>query len=102
MWREARKLVIDVGAAFVGLLNEPLDDPETERIIASEVRLFAPYRPRAGIGTELWALLTDYHLRMIQRNGGFPRRESSIAVVAMAVEEMISIDDIDPRDVFGY
>lgn len=29
-----------------------------------------------------------------------PRKQSSLAMVAMAVEELISIDDLEPRDVF--
>jgi hypothetical protein len=99
-WRTVRDRVIEVGAAFVALLDEPLDDPQTERVISSDVRLLAPQRVRAGVGGELWTLLTDYYLRDAEKYEGPQRHRSAIAVVAMAMEELIAIDDIDPRDFY--
>ena len=90
----------DVGAAFLLLAPESLDDPENQRILQYEVKNSASPPPlRASPGSELWALLTDYHLRQARR-GDWQRRESGLAVAAMAIDAMISIDDIDPRDVY--
>jgi hypothetical protein len=43
--------------------------------------------------------LTDYHLRQARRRD-WQRRESGLAVAAMAIDAMIAIDDIDPADVY--
>jgi hypothetical protein len=82
------------------LAPERLDAPENQRIIKYEVDNSASPRPlRASPGSELWTLLTDYHLRQARRRD-WQRRESGLAVAAMAIDAMIAIDDIDPADVY--
>jgi hypothetical protein len=48
----------------------------------------------------LWPLLTDHYLEQIRDGGRLRIRRSAVAVIALAVEEIVAIDDIDPRDVF--
>jgi len=99
-WRAARKLVVDVGAAFLVLIPERLDESENQRIIRYEIDNSASPRPlRASPGSELWTLLTEYHLRHARRRD-WQRRESGLAVASMAIDAVIAIDDIDPADVF--
>jgi hypothetical protein len=99
-WHAARRLIVDVGAAFLLLAPERLDSPENQRIIKYEVNTSASPRPlRALPGSELWVLLTEYHLRQARRSD-WQRRESGLAVAAMAIDAMIAIDDIDPADVY--
>lgn len=98
--RTVRDRVVDVGAAFATLLDEPLDGPDAERAISSDVRTLAPQRLRASVGGELWTILTDYYARTVAEYRGVERHKSAIAVIAMAAEEIIAIDDIDPRDVY--
>jgi hypothetical protein len=99
-WRIVRQLVVDVGAAFLLLAPERLDNPENQRIIKYEVNNAANPPPlRASPGSELWVLLTDYHLRQARRVD-WRRGESGLAVAAMAIDAMIAIDDIDPSDVY--
>jgi hypothetical protein len=100
MWRIVRERLIDVGAAFLRLLDEPLDDPDVKRSVSFDLRTLAPQRLRAPVGTELWDLLTKYYFRQAQEYEGWPRRSSVLGVLALVVEEIIAIDDIDPRDVY--
>lgn len=98
-WRTARHLVLHVGAAFLALMPERLDNPESRRIIEYEVDNSVDPRRRAYPGNELWTLLTQYHLRQA-RGSEWHRRESGLAVAAMAVAAMTAIDDIDPVDLY--
>ena len=52
----------------------------------------------AHVGGNLWSLLTDHYLGQIRNGGRLRTRRSSLAVVALAIDEIISINDIDPRD----
>lgn len=101
LWRGVRDRVIDAGGGFAALLDEDLRDAEHRRIVSFEVRTSAPQRLDAHVGGELWELLADHHLRQMEEVGGHARRRSIMAMLAMCVEEVISIDDIDPRDLFG-
>jgi hypothetical protein len=100
MWREVRERVLDVGAAFLGLLDEPLGSAEVRRIISFDLNNVAPQRLRAHASGRLWDLLTEYYLQQARTEDRHERRSSAIAVAAMAVDEVIAIDDIDPRDVY--
>ena len=102
MWRRVQARVIAVGAAFARLLDEDLTDPETRRIVTFEVRTSAPQQLDAFVGSELWTLLAEYRLRQVREFEGHARRSNVMAMLAMCVEQIISIDDIDPRDVYGY
>jgi hypothetical protein len=53
------------------------------------------------VGGELWTLLGDYRLQHVQKFKGYERRRSALAMLAMCVEQIIAIDDIDPSDVFN-
>ncbi len=100
LWQAARALVIDVGASFLALVPEPLESQEAQRFVRYEVNASAAPRPlRASPGSELWTLLTEYHLRQAQ-GPDWQRRESAFAVVAMAIDSIISIDDIDIADLY--
>ncbi len=92
--------VVDVGAAFLHLSRDRPGNDEAERIISFEVNNPAPQRLRAHAGDELWTLLTAFYLRETLEESRHTRRNSAIAVVAMAVDEIIAIDDIDPQDVY--
>ncbi len=100
MWRRVHDRVLAIGAAFASLLDEDLRSPENRRIVAFEVRTSAPQHLDAHAGSELWELLADYHLRQVSQLEGHARRRSALAMLAMAVEEIMAIDDIDPRDAY--
>jgi hypothetical protein len=101
-WREVHARVVSVGAAFAKLLDEDLSDPEGRHRISFDVRATAPQKLDADVGGELWSLLSDYRLRSISNGDQHARTRNAIAMLAMAVDAMIAIDDIDPRDVYGY
>lgn len=99
-WRSARQLTVEIGAAFLALLPEALGQAENQRVIRYEVGNSVAPRPlRASPGSELWTLLTEYHLRQA-RERDWQRRESGLAVASMAIDAIIAIDDIDPADVY--
>jgi hypothetical protein len=101
LWRVAREHVIAVGAAFAGLLEPRPMTEGARRVLWFNVEATTPpQRLRASVGGELWALLTDYYLRETVRNPPGFREASVEAVLALCVDQMLSIDDIDPRDVF--
>lgn len=100
MWRGVRDRVVALGAAFAALLEEDLTQTENRRIVSFDVRTSAPQQLDAHAGGELWDLLTAYRLRQLQEHKGHQRRRSVMAMLAMCVEEIIAIDDIDPGDVY--
>jgi hypothetical protein len=100
MWLGVRDRVVAVGAAFATLLEEDLTQQENRRIVSFEVRTSAPQQLGTHAGGELWDLLADYHLRQIREYKGHPRRRGVMTMLAMCVEDIISIDAIDPRDVY--
>ena len=99
--RDVHSWVIDVGAAFANILNEDLADEQTRRSLRFDVRVSAPQRLRAHAGTELWTLLSTYRLGQVAAHGDYTRRDNVVAMLAMVVEEMMAIDDIDPADIYG-
>lgn len=100
MWRRAYDCVVDVGAAWMRLIDDPLDKSDVARILAFDIANSAPQRLNAHAGGELWTLLTRYYLEQAQSQVTHTKRSSVSAVVALCIDEMIAIDDIDPRDVF--
>jgi hypothetical protein len=100
MWRTERELAVAVGGAFATLLIEDLADPEDRRIVRFEVRSSAPQQLDAHVGSELWTLLADYHLRQVREYTGHARRRSVLAMLALCADEIMSIDDIDPADAY--
>jgi hypothetical protein len=93
--------VLAVGAAFAALLPENLADDEMRRIVRFEARTSAPRRMGAHVGDELWELLTGYYTRKIAgAKSEHTTRSAVMAVLALALEEIIAIDNIEPADVF--
>jgi hypothetical protein len=76
------------------------DDQDTWRSLSFEIRASAPQRVGAHVDSELWALLTQHYVQQIRVGGTLRVRRSAIAVVALAMEEIVAIDDMDPRDAF--
>jgi hypothetical protein len=68
--------------------------------LSFELDASAPQRVDAHVESELWTLLTRHYAGQIRDGGRLRIRRSAAAVVALAVEEIMAIDDIDPRDVF--
>ena len=54
----------------------------------------------AHVGGSFWTLLINHYLEQIQDGARLRVRRSAVAVVALVVEEIVSIDNIDPQDVF--
>jgi hypothetical protein len=100
MWREVHDCVVDVGASFVLLLEQALDSPESDRMIAFDINRTAPQNLDAHAGGELWDVLTSYYLNAARGEDRYARQRAATAVAALAVDEIIAINDIDPRDVF--
>lgn len=100
MWRRVHDCVVDVGAAFVRLIDEPLEEQDVARILEFDVLHSAPERLNAHAGGQLWGLLTTHYLEQAQSEASHTRRSSVSAVASLCVDEMINIDDIDPRDVY--
>lgn len=100
MWREVHARVVSVGAAFARLLDEDLADPESQQSVSFDVRASAPQRIDADVGGELWNLLSDYRLRQVRDTEHYVRTRNAVAMISMVVEAIISIDDIDPRDIY--
>jgi hypothetical protein len=48
----------------------------------------------------LWDLLTAFYLRQAKAGDRYTRARSATAVAALAVDEIIAINDIDPRDAY--
>jgi hypothetical protein len=102
MWPEVREKLLSAGAAFAQLLDDDLADADVRRRFRFDVRTRAPQQREAYVGGELWALLSGYRLRQIRGPDAWGRENNALAMIAMIVEEIIAIDDMDPRDVFGY
>lgn len=101
-WRTARTAVVNAAAAFVAMLDPVPKEVEDRRVFSFEMRVSAPAGLAAHAGSELWSLLTDYYLRQLAGAGRTSSHSRAVlAVTALAVEEMIAIDDIDPHDVYG-
>jgi hypothetical protein len=100
LWRDVHTRIVAVGAAFARLLDEDLADPESRRRVSFDVRVSAPQKLDAHAGGELWNLISAYRLREVASPESYIRARNATAMLAMAVEEIIAIDDIDPRDVY--
>jgi hypothetical protein len=101
MWREVHAALVLVGAAFATLLEEDLRDGFARKSIAFDVRVTAPQKLGASVGGTLWNMLSAYRLQEVERGAGHVRRRNATALIAMVVDELISIDQIDPWDVYG-
>ena len=91
-----RSAVLAVGSAFAVLLPENVADDEMRGIVGFEVRRGAPRRLAAHVGDELWDLLSSYHVRRIKAFKDHARRTAVIAILALVLEEIVAIDNIDP------
>lgn len=100
LMRTIRSAVLVVGSVFAVLLPENVSDNEMRRIVGSEVRTGAPRRLAAHVGDELWDLLSSYYTRRIKAFTDHARRTAVIAILALVLEEIVAIDNIDPADVF--
>jgi hypothetical protein len=98
-WLGARSRLIDLGAAFAALIDADLGEVEERRIVAFEIRT-ASSASDAVVGGELWRLLIEYRLREVERFRQDARRRNAVAAIAMVVDQVISVDNIDPRDVY--
>jgi hypothetical protein len=101
-FRDVRARIVDVGAAFANLLDDELIDKSRRRELLFDVRETAPQRLRAHSATELWDLMSDYRFRKVSQTNGWERYSHVTAMLAMVVEEMLAIDDIDPADIYGH
>jgi hypothetical protein len=54
----------------------------------------------AHVSGDLWNLLIQHYIEQIRDGARLRIRRSAVAVVALAVEEIMAIDNIDPGDVF--
>jgi hypothetical protein len=101
-WRSVRQVIVDVGATLARMLDEHPPNEQDRHVIDVNVWTVAQGRLRASAGGRLWHLLTSYYLEEIKEPQEQPRDTSIYSALALVVEEMIAIDDIDPRDVYGY
>lgn len=101
MRRHVCARVIRVGAAFARFLDEDFESERDRRRIAAHVRTVAPSRLDAHPGDPLWHLLSGYRLSQVRHGDPGIRRAGALAMVAMAVEEIDAINDIDPRQALG-
>ena len=97
-WQTVRQPLVDFAAAAVRVLDDGLDPPEIKRL-KFELHVSAPQNLDAHVDSDLWRLLSQHYVGRLAENS-FVSRRSVIALVSMAIEEMIAIDDIDPRDVY--
>src|SRR5262249_16625346 len=56
MWHEVHDQLVEVGAAFVTLLDEPPPDRDVERVLNVDVEFTAPRNVDAHVTGELWNL----------------------------------------------
>jgi hypothetical protein len=99
MWREVHDQIVEVGAAFITLLQLP-PDLDAQRVLNVDIELTAPRNLDAHVTGELWKLLADHYLREIEFGDPHARTKAATAMVSLTVEEIIAINDIDPRDVY--
>jgi hypothetical protein len=100
MWREVHDQVVEVGAAFITLLDELPPDLDEQRVLNVDIELTAPRNLDAHVTGALWNLLADHYLREIEFGDPHIRTKAATAMVSLTVEEIIAINDIDPRDVY--
>jgi hypothetical protein len=100
MWREVHDQVVEVGAAFVSLLDESPADLHAERVLNVDIEFTAPRNLDAHVTGELWSLLASHYLREIEFGDPHTRTKAATAMVSLTVEEVVAINDIDPRDAY--
>ena len=100
MWREVHDQIVEVGAAFVTLLDELPPDLDAQRVLNVDIEFTAPRNLDAHVTGELWKLLSDHYLRELEFGDPHARTKAATAMVSLTVEEIIAINDIDPRDVY--
>jgi hypothetical protein len=91
-----RPIVVATGAAIAHLLGDEVRSEHFERAARVNIEIVNPGRLRAGAGTELWNLLTDYYLREAEEPHEQSRDTSIYALLSLVVAELVSIDDIEP------
>jgi hypothetical protein len=96
LWLVARSVLVDAGAAVTTCLGATPRTDDERRRVSFEVEATAPQRLRAHIGSRLWNLLTTYYLDEISEPELYDRERAVCGFLAMAVEQLISIDDIEP------
>lgn len=106
MWRNVRAELVLTGAVLLDLLSWSPRDEDGRRIIRFELESTAPQNLRAGAGSELWQLLVGYYgERCVASESRHGRNAAALALIKLCLDEIIAIDDIDPRDVYddlGY
>jgi len=100
MWRGVHDRVVEAGAAFVALVDDRIEHEEIARILEFEVLHSAPQGLNAHASGDLWCLLTRYYLEQARSESSHARRSSIAAVASLCIDEIVAIDDIDPRDVY--
>jgi hypothetical protein len=100
MWREVHDQIVEVGAAFVTLFDEPPLELNAQRVLNVDIEFTAPRNVDARVTGDLWKLMADHYLREIEFGDAHVRTKAATAMVSLSVEEIMSINDIDPRDVY--
>jgi Restriction endonuclease len=102
LWRDVREVLVRLGATIARILDEHPPGGDVRHAIEVNVFTVAEGRLRATAGSRLWDLLTNYYLGEIASPREQSRDSSIYVLLAIIVEEMLAIDNIDPRDVYGY
>ena len=98
MWDNARSMLISAAAALVQVLDPTPRTDERRRYVRFEIESSAPQRLRAHPGGRLWDLLVGYYLDEMRRSESYARESAVYAVLAMCLDELMAIDDIEPPD----
>jgi hypothetical protein len=102
MWLVARSMLVHSAAALVHILDPTPRTEEERRHVGFETEVSAPQRLRAHPGARLWELLTDFYLDETRRPETHARAAAVYALLTMAVDELIAIDDIEPPDAWDH
>jgi hypothetical protein len=100
MWRTAYSKLEEAAAAIVHILEPTPRTEEQHRAVQFQIEGAAPQRLRAHAGSRLWGLLMDYYLEEARRPDSYVRESTAHAMLALAVEELMAIDDIEPPDAY--
>lgn len=100
MWRMAYSELEEAAAAIVHILEPTPRTEEQHRAVRFEVEVAAPQRLRVHAGSRLWGLLMDYSSRKPVGPTRTRARARRTAMLALAVDELMAIDDIEPPDAY--
>jgi hypothetical protein len=100
LWLQVRRLVVDFGAAVASLRLPVPRSGEQQRIVRREVERQALGSLRSWVGGELWNYLSDYLLRQVEAHPDYASSESIAQILSLCVDNLVSIDEIDPADVY--